>query len=56
VPVGAAMGYAIGGEVGGYWGWRYAFLISGAPGLFVAAMCLAIDEPAVGSADEPAPA
>lgn len=53
IPVGSAVGYVIGGEVGGYLGWRYAFLISGAPGLLVAAMCLVIKEPDQGAADDP---
>jgi hypothetical protein len=52
IPVGAAVGYALGGEVGKYLGWRYAFLISGAPGLLVAALCLLIDEPVLGAADD----
>ncbi len=53
IPIGAAMGYAIGGEVGGHWGWRIAFLVAGAPGLLVAAMCLAIREPEMGATDVP---
>lgn len=48
------MGYAIGGEIGGHWGWRVAFLVAGAPGLVVAFMCLAIVEPVLGALDHPA--
>ena len=51
IPIGAAMGYGIGGEVGGALGWRYGFLISGAPGIIVAFLCLQIIEPQIGALD-----
>ncbi|MBA2683655.1 MAG: MFS transporter [Gemmatimonadaceae bacterium] len=34
-PVGAALGYGIGGFVDAHWGWREAFYVTGAPGLVV---------------------
>jgi predicted MFS family arabinose efflux permease len=36
IPVGSAMGYGLGGLVGGAWGWRASFLVAGLPGLFLA--------------------
>ena len=35
-PVGAALGYGIGGFVESHWGWREAFFVAGAPGLVLA--------------------
>jgi MFS family permease len=52
-PVGAALGYLMGGVVGARWGWREAFLAAGLPGLLLAAAVLALREPARG-ATEPA--
>jgi MFS family permease len=34
-PVGAALGYGIGGFVDSHWGWREAFFVTGAPGLLL---------------------
>jgi MFS transporter, Spinster family, sphingosine-1-phosphate transporter len=45
IPVGSALGYVLGGTILKYWGWRYAFFISGGPGLVLALSCLAIAEP-----------
>jgi predicted MFS family arabinose efflux permease len=36
IPVGAALGYLAGGEIGSQWGWRSPFLICAIPGLLVA--------------------
>ena len=36
IPVGAALGYLAGGEIGSWWGWRSPFLICAIPGLLVA--------------------
>ncbi|MDD3580803.1 MAG: MFS transporter, partial [Desulfobacca sp.] len=33
IPVGAALAYYFGGQVGHCWGWRWAFLLAGLPGL-----------------------
>ena len=38
IPVGAALGYLAGGELGSLWGWRRPFLICAIPGLIVAAL------------------
>jgi len=45
-PVGAALGYLVGGFVEARWGWRSAFFVAGGPGLVFALVCLAIAEPA----------
>ncbi len=38
IPVGAALGYLAGGELGSGWGWRRPFLICAIPGLLVAVL------------------
>jgi MFS family permease len=38
IPVGAALGYLAGGELGSLWGWRGPFLLCAIPGLIVAAL------------------
>jgi MFS family permease len=38
IPVGAAMGYLAGGELGSLWGWRAPYLICAIPGLIIAAL------------------
>ena len=38
IPVGAALGYLAGGQLGSMWGWRAPFLICAIPGLIVAAL------------------
>jgi MFS family permease len=38
IPVGAAIGYLAGGELGSLWGWRGPFLICAIPGLLVAVL------------------
>jgi len=40
VPIGTLLGMAMGGMVADHYGWRAAFLIAGAPGLLLAAVCL----------------
>jgi len=44
-PVGAALGYLVGGFVEARWGWRTAFFVAGGPGLAIALVCLLIAEP-----------
>lgn len=44
-PVGAALGYLVGGFVEARWGWRAAFLVAGGPGIFLSLVCLLIAEP-----------
>lgn len=48
-PVGAALGYAIGGFVDARWGWREAFFVAGAPGLVVAWLVLHMRAPSTGT-------
>jgi MFS family permease len=38
IPVGAALGYLAGGELGSVWGWRQPFLLCAIPGLIIAAL------------------
>jgi MFS family permease len=38
IPVGAALGYLAGGELGSLWGWRKPFLLCAVPGLIIAAL------------------
>ena len=38
IPVGAALGYLAGGEMGSHWGWRAPFFICAIPGLAIAAL------------------
>ena len=38
IPVGAALGYLAGGELGTLWGWRAPFFICAVPGLAIAAL------------------
>ncbi len=50
-PVGAAIGYLVGGFVGARWGWREAFLVAGLPGLLLAAGVFALTEPVRGATE-----
>ncbi len=53
IPVGAALGYVAGGQLGSVWGWRAPFLICGIPGLVVALLYLFIGrEPERGASDQ----
>jgi len=38
IPVGAALGYLAGGEIGSRWGWRAPFFVCAIPGFVVAAL------------------
>lgn len=52
IPVGAALGYLAGGQMGSAWGWRAPFMICAVPGLVVAALYLWLGrEPVRGSSD-----
>ena len=55
IPVGAALGFTLGGLIGNAYGWRAALLVVGLPGLIAAALALLIKEPARGTYD-PVPA
>ena len=56
IPVGAALGYMLGGFVDHHWGWRSVFFVAGTPGLLVALLLLALREPVRGTHDETPPA
>jgi len=45
VPIGAALGFTIGGLVASSWGWRYAFYVTGLPGFILAALLFFVKEP-----------
>lgn len=42
IPVGAALAYYFGGLVESHWGWRWAFLLAGLPGLVLAGLILTL--------------
>jgi len=54
LPVGAALGYVLGGLIGHHFGWRAAFFLCGAPGMLLAAVMLALPDPVRGAQDAPA--
>jgi MFS family permease len=51
IPVGAAMGFLLGGALERAFGWRSAFLLVGLPGLILAALTLTAPDPPRGSCD-----
>jgi len=56
IPVGAALGYLAGGELGSLWGWRAPFFLCAIPGLAIAALYGWIGrEPERGSSDRVRP-
>jgi MFS family permease len=52
IPVGAALGYVIGGLLDKHFGWRAAFMFGGLPGLLLAVAAWYLPDPAKG-ADQP---
>jgi sugar phosphate permease len=52
IPVGAALGYIVGGLMSNHFGWRSAFFVAGAPGLLLAALAWRLKYPPRGSQDE----
>ena len=56
IPVGGALGYALGGILGEHYGWRMPFYIAALPGVLIAlGFCFFVREPQRGSADKLAP-
>ena len=55
IPVGAALGYIVGGQVSDHFGWRAAFFVAGVPGLLLALSVLRLPDPPRG-VQERAPA
>ena len=53
LPVGAALGYALGGLIGHHFGWRMAFFVCGGPGVLLAVATLALPDPPRGAQDAP---
>ncbi|MCW5765594.1 MAG: MFS transporter [Phycisphaeraceae bacterium] len=51
IPVGTALGYMFGGQIGAHYGWRTPFFLVVIPGLILAAWCLLLHEPQRGGAD-----
>jgi MFS family permease len=60
IPVGAALGYIVGGLIAPRLGWRYAFYVGGVPGMLLALWVLRLPDPPRGAQEEaqsaPAPA
>jgi len=52
IPVGSAIGFGLGGWVGGAYGWQAAFLVSGLPGVVAALAVLRVKDPPRGAWDE----
>ncbi len=52
IPMGSALGYMLGGAIGGTYGWRAAFFVAGAPGLVLAVVALLLPEPQRGGMDD----
>jgi predicted MFS family arabinose efflux permease len=53
MPLGAALGYVLGGWVGEHFGWHAAFFVGGAPGLILGTASFFLTEPVRGGMDEP---
>src|SRR5512144_784152 len=51
IPVGTALGYALGGTIGSAFGWRTAFFFAGIPGALLALTLLGLTEPERGASD-----
>lgn len=51
IPIGAALGNIVGGQVAAHHGWRNAFIWPGLPGLLLALILLPFAEPARGQAE-----
>jgi len=51
IPVGAALGFMVGGFVDHHWGWRRVFFVAGLPGLLLAALVARVREPRRGASD-----
>jgi MFS transporter, Spinster family, sphingosine-1-phosphate transporter len=55
IPVGSAMGFALGGWLGHAYSWQHAFWVAGIPGLLVAVFALRVPDPPRGATDEGPP-
>ena len=52
IPVGAALGYIVGGVVRAHYGWRAAFYVAGVPGVLLAVWMFRLRDPPRGAQDE----
>ena len=52
IPIGAAVGFILGGVLGSRFGWRVAFLACGLPGVLTAFLALRIRDPGRGTGEE----
>jgi MFS family permease len=48
IPVGSAIGYAVGGFVAAHWNWQTAFFVVAPPGLLLGLVCFSRRDPRVG--------
>ncbi len=55
IPVGSALGFIAGGQLGVRFGWRAAFMLCGLPGLIASLFALFMREPQRGTFDPPSP-
>jgi predicted MFS family arabinose efflux permease len=55
IPVGAALGYVVGDQMGQHFGWRAAFFVAGVPGAALALASLWLPDPPRGIQDGPLP-
>jgi MFS transporter, Spinster family, sphingosine-1-phosphate transporter len=53
IPVGAALGYIVGGVMRQHFSWHAAFYVAGVPGIFLALWILRLPDPPRGAQDEP---
>ncbi len=51
IPVGSALGYLLGGNIGQHFGWHAAFLLVGVPGLLLTLPVMYLREPRRGAGD-----
>jgi MFS transporter, Spinster family, sphingosine-1-phosphate transporter len=56
LPVGAALGFTLGGAIDRHYGWRYAFWLTGLPGLLLALWSSMAPDPPRGALDAQPPA
>jgi predicted MFS family arabinose efflux permease len=56
IPVGAALGYIVGGVMRQHFGWHAAFYVAGIPGVFLALWILWLPDPPRGAQEEGGPA
>ncbi|MEN3331809.1 MAG: hypothetical protein V7641_1174 [Blastocatellia bacterium] len=51
LPLGVAAGFAVGGWVTKFWGWRPSFYVAAIPGIICAVLALMVKEPSRGAAE-----